>query len=62
MSHTLDVSRVPEVLDQLLNDDRLTKWERGFCESLQAQVDSGKKLSERDGGQVDTLERIYLKY
>lgn len=62
MPHTLDESRVGEVLEQLLNDDRLTKWERGFCESLQAQVDEGKKLSTRDGGQLDTLEKIWMKY
>ncbi len=62
MAHTLDVKRIPEVLDQLLNDDRLTKWERGFCESIQAQLDAGRKLSEQDGGQCDTLERIYMKY
>jgi hypothetical protein len=62
MSHTLDVKRIPEILDQLINDNRLTKWERGFCESLQAQLDEGRKLTEQDGGQVDTLEKIYMKY
>lgn len=59
MPHTLDESRVGEVLEQLLNDDRLTKWERNFCESLQAQVDEGKKLSER---QLEVLERIHVRY
>lgn len=62
MPHTLDVSKIPEMLEQLLNDDRLTKWERGFCESISAQLDEGRKLSEQDGGQVDTLEKIWLKY
>ena len=62
MAHTLDVSKIPEMLEQLLNDDRLTKWERGFCESISAQLDEGRKLSEQDGGQVDTLEKIWLKY
>lgn len=62
MAHTLDVKKIPEMLDQLLSDSRLTQWERNFCESLGAQLDAGKKLSEQDGGQVDTLEKIWMRY
>jgi len=62
MGHTLDVSKIPEMLEELLNNPRLSKWERGFCESLSAQIEEGRKLSERDGGQVDTLEKIWNKY
>jgi hypothetical protein len=59
VSHTLDVSRVPEMLEQLLSDDRLTKWERNFCESLSAQLDEGYVLSDR---QLEVLEQVWCKY
>lgn len=62
MAHTLDVKQIPSMLEELASNPRLTSWERGFCESISAQLDSGKKLSEQDGGQVDVLERIWNKY
>ena len=59
MSHTLDVKRLDEVFDELLCNDELSKWERSFIESVKAQKDSGKKLSER---QIEILEQIHIKY
>jgi len=59
MPHTLDVSRLAEIFDQLENDDRLTKWERNFIESVKAQYEDGRKLSDR---QLETLEQVYVKY
>lgn len=36
----------------------LTPWEEDFIESLRAQMDTGRPLTER---QVEILERIYAK-
>lgn len=47
------------VIEELLNDDRLTKWERSFCESLGAQLDEGRTLSPR---QREVLEQIHVRH
>ena len=40
------------------NGVNLTTWEEDFIESIRAQVDAGRPLSER---QVEILESIYAK-
>ena len=37
-------------------EDRLTDWERGFIDSIKAQVTAGRRLSEK---QADRLEEIW---
>jgi hypothetical protein len=59
MPHTLDVARLGEVFDQLLSEDRLTKWEQGFVESVHEQWLARGTLSEK---QLETFEKIYVKY
>jgi len=59
MSHTLDINRLDEVIDELQCNDSLTKWERSYIESIKAQKDSGKKLTDR---QIEVLEQIHVRY
>ena len=58
MAHTLDVNRIDEVIEGLLCEN-LTKWQRQFVESIAAQKDEGRKLTER---QLEVLESIHLQY
>lgn len=60
MPHTLDESRVQEVIDKILEDDtKLTAWEADFMESIERQYARKAKLSE---GQLEVLEKIWMKY
>ena len=59
MPHTLDVSRLGEVFDQLETESRLTKWEANFVASVQEQWLAGRKLSDN---QLECLEKIYVRY
>jgi hypothetical protein len=59
MAHTLDVEKLAEVFEQLESEDRLSKWEMGFVESVKAQWEEGRKLSE---AQLEKLEQIWCKY
>ena len=58
MPHTLDENRLKEVFEGLETEDRLSRWETGFVESLCAQWEDGRKLSEK---QLEVLERIWCK-
>lgn len=55
---TLDKTRIAEVIEACVeNIDRLSKWERGFIQSISDQYDRKRWLSE---AQEDILERIYI--
>jgi hypothetical protein len=58
VANTLDPERLDEVVSGLLDDDRLTKWERSFVESIGEQLDRGNTLSER---QLEVLEKIWVR-
>lgn len=60
MPHTLDPSRVEEILETIKDEHmhRLNKWETGFIESVIDQHDRMGHLSEP---QMETLEKIWLK-
>jgi hypothetical protein len=59
VSHTLDPSRIAEVLAAIAdNTEKLNDWEREFFESVHGQWDAHGRLSEK---QMEILERIYQK-
>jgi len=58
MPHTFDLARLNEVFDELENEDRLTKWERGFVDSVQAQWQENGKLTDP---QLECLEKIWIR-
>lgn len=47
------------ILANLEAEDRLTKWEQGFIESISNQWERDRHLSEK---QKDTLGKIWDKY
>lgn len=57
---TIDQKGAREILSSLQDDhmERMSKWERGFVESLQEWVDGGRDLTD---GQLETLEKIWVK-
>jgi hypothetical protein len=56
MAHTLDVDKVPDMVDEMLNSGKLRGWPLSFCESVKAQLEEGRKLSDR---QLEKLEEIW---
>lgn len=59
MAHTLDLSRIAEVLAAIAdNAEKLTEWEQHFFESVHGQWDEHGRLSDK---QLEVLERIYQK-
>lgn len=59
MAHTLDVSKLEKVFDELLeNAHKLNTWEIDRLEDWYPIWKAGRQLSEN---QLECLERMYLK-
>lgn len=59
MAHTLDVSKLEEVFEGLMdNNDKLTTWECDRLDEWFGQWKRGKELTER---QLEVLEQMWLK-
>jgi hypothetical protein len=57
--HTLDVTRIPEVLEAVKdNSDRLNDWERNFITTIADQWDRKQWLSDK---QIEILEKIHVR-
>lgn len=59
MPSTLDPERIGEVIDACMDNlDLLTKWERGFIESISEQWERKHHLTD---SQKEHLEKIYVE-
>ena len=52
---------IARIQDSIDDPGELSDWECEFLESIKEQVVKGYTLSDREGGQMDTLEKIEYK-